>query len=319
MTEYLKRFWDYLSQNFPKQSDSEPEWQRRWIAYRRDLIVQWNLLPDDCKRPEVLSSNYGLPQKSKLHFDWSRLFEAELKLVQSMTKSAIEAEFARRYAEAESIGLYSARQLNDNYQRNNEIEWRRDILLRLLDDLHQQYEDRALALEVRDSTVKTINALGWLIWVVILLAVAHFAGQSQMKGYPALSWLLPIFAGMNGAYFSRLIEFQAQAEKLDYKTLKANFSFSALVSRVLAGMIGSILIFIVIQSGLFGGEFFPSLRETNGSTWWDAVVVTKSGAVPVYLNVPGREFSGLLFWCTLAGFSERLLPDQFARLSPKKS
>jgi hypothetical protein len=109
---------------------------------------------------------------------------------------------------------------------------------------------------------------------------------------------------MIGAYLSRMYAFNGAADTLDYDALRSNFPLWSVFVRIILGVIGAILMYLLIIGGLLGGQLFPSAGMT---ALWTATP----------FNMPSPDFAKLLIWSTIAGFSERFIPDQFTNLTSK--
>jgi hypothetical protein len=109
---------------------------------------------------------------------------------------------------------------------------------------------------------------------------------------------------MIGAYLSRMYAFQGAADTLDYDALQSNFPLWSVFVRLIMGVIGAILMYLLIIGDLLGGNLFPS--ATIKELWT---------ATP--FDMPTPDFAKLLIWSTIAGFSERFIPDQFTNLTAK--
>lgn len=80
------------------------------------------------------------------------------------------------------------------------------------------------------------------------------------------------------------------------------YQWRMLFLRILYGMIGAIVFYYFIRSGLLGGTAFPVLTRappTDGVT----------GSIPA----PSQDIAKLIVWSFLAGFSERLVSDALNR------
>jgi hypothetical protein len=118
--------------------------------------------------------------------------------------------------------------------------------------------------------------------------------------------VVALYFGVLGAYFSRIIAFQSSLDVLDYDVLVRDYSLLTLVIRLLTGLIGALLMYLLIHSQLVGGKLFP---DTSNISMW-----RMSANGREFLPLPNYDFSKLIIWSVIAGFSERLIPDQLARL-----
>ena len=69
------------------------------------------------------------------------------------------------------------------------------------------------------------------------------------------------------------------------------------------GAFGAILFFFVMGGNLLAGQLFL----TTDFKLWDAL--------PNGSSRPTQDFFRLLVWSTIAGFSERLVPDRFDEIA----
>ena len=103
--------------------------------------------------------------------------------------------------------------------------------------------------------------------------------------------------GILGAYFRRLLSFQAKLSTLDFEDVVNIYEMRPLLVRLLYGMIGAIVFYYVLRSA----RVCPSILGCPADA--------KSAATDFKMLLATSELSKLLVWSFLAGFSERLLPD----------
>jgi hypothetical protein len=114
-----------------------------------------------------------------------------------------------------------------------------------------------------------------------------------------------VWCGMLGAYFSRSVSMQGKIATLDYDLLVTDYSKWSIFQRLIIGAIAAFLIYLLISGNLLAGDLFPQASLT-GNEPKDA---------QASLKLAPNGLSKLLVWSVIAGFSERLLPDQLDRLT----
>ncbi len=99
-----------------------------------------------------------------------------------------------------------------------------------------------------------------------------------------------------------MIAFQSVITSIDYDALITEFSIWNVLIRMIIGTFGSLIVYLLIRGELIGGELFPELPLkilADADEQW----------------LPSKSFSQLLIWSTVAGFSERLVPDRLNALA----
>ena len=235
---------------------------------------------------------------------WEALYEAEQRLAALMPDIEVRAEATRRFLEADKLGVPSSKALKDNFDAAQTAEERLATFLCLLDDLQFRYVKRALDRTTRKSIGKRLNYLGMVLILPMVLSLLYIFLNNQSPAVTKYHFIVVIYFGMVGAYLSRMYAFQGAVDTLDYDALKSNFPLWNVFVRLIMGVIGAILMYLLIIGGLLGGQLFPS--ATIKELWT---------AAP--FDMPTPDFAKLLIWSTIAGFSERFIPDQFTNLTSK--
>jgi hypothetical protein len=138
-----------------------------------------------------------------------------------------------------------------------------------------------------------------------------------------------VWFGLIGAYLSQMFALHAVMKTIDYDALSNEFNVSAVVFRLMIGAIGALTMYFLIVGQFLGGELFPDwsggsvVTRSAGAGEGEASVTirraTEGAASPAATaKAVGRlsmEFAQLLIWSTIAGFSERLIPDRFAAMT----
>jgi hypothetical protein len=240
---------------------------------------------------------------------WQMLYEAEQRLSEFLPENEIVAEAARRFVEAEALGVRSATTLQALFEKSATLADRKATFQRLLDDLHFRYEKRRLDRQVRRETAKRLNSLGILLVAPVALLLALMAWQRSAEPAAQYHVLAVMWFGLMGAYLSRMIAFQTMLSTIDYDALVTGFSNWSVAVRLIIGVLGSLIMYLLISGNLIGGDLFP---PSDFKALLRSVALTDGGSSTAVF--PATDFAKLLIWSTLAGFTERLLPDQFTRL-----
>jgi hypothetical protein len=282
-----------------------------WPAYKFGLDIQNDKLNHKAARPgaEPLAVTRDpkideLLDPNRSGATWEALYEAEQRLAALMPDTEVKAEAVRRFLEADKLGVVSSKVLKDNFDAAQSDEDRQATFICLLDDLQFRYIKRGLDRRTRKSIGKRLNYLGMVLILPMVLALLYIFVYNQSPAVTRYHFIVVIYFGMIGAYLSRMYAFQGAADTLDYDALQSNFPLWSVFVRLIMGVIGAILMYLLIIGDLLGGNLFPS--ATIKELWT---------ATP--FDMPTPDFAKLLIWSTIAGFSERFIPDQFTNLTAK--
>ncbi|PWR21769.1 hypothetical protein DKG75_07205 [Zavarzinia compransoris] len=280
-----------------------------WQDYKKNLLVLLDRLkpPDAADTPEQAKIRALLEAESSAG-SWVKLNEAELRLTALLPPEDVNAEFIRRGAEAQALipPLPAVVPLQAAFAPAAAAE-RRALLLRLVQDLHLHYERRRLDRATRKAAANHLNNSGMAVIIVIFFGIGVLLCWNDAERVARFHPFFVVFAGIIGAYFSRLIDFQSRLRTLDYYTIQLDFAPSRLVSRATTGAIGALVLYWLIGSGLLGGGIFPEATMAN---LWKFVALDSGQTV----GLPTVDFFKLMIWSVLAGFSERLVPTQLSAL-----
>jgi hypothetical protein len=291
-------------------------------------------IPKDPEIDAMLSVDHdGAP-------DWENLYEAEQRLVLLMGDDDLAADQARRLIEGEHLGVPSTAALAAAYAAATTTDGRRAAHLALVDDLHFRYQKRALDRRVRSEKANTLNWIGIAMVVISVAALIVIYVADWIVQVARYHLLLVLWFGAIGAFLSRIIAFQGALNTLDYDALIRDYSGWSIALRLIVGTIGALVGYFLIWGNLVGGELFPDWTGKGFFVDMSAVKRDLSAAVFTPGDVPTRgdplntepvvrslsemkpaedrvvvfssDFAKLLVWSTLAGFSERLIPDRLS-------
>lgn len=283
----------------------EPEDLILWKTYRIDLVAE--LDHGKIEDPEK-STIKGLLKADQWPQTWEALYEAEQRLALRRDDNAVRADWARRIVEAESLGVKSAAALKAQFSAIDTAENRKATYLALLDDLHFRYSKRRLDRHTRIKTATWLNNVGLSLGILGLIftvigwmfsqSVGHFIAQTHL--------LYAIWSGALGAYFSRSVSMRGSIATLDYDLLMTDYSKWSIIQRLIIGAIAALVMYFLIAGHFLAGDLFPATDYSKP--------LVNPMPDDASVTLPSMGFAKLLIWSVIAGFSERLLPDQLARL-----
>jgi len=324
-----------LSLRGPKRQPRTSEVQELWLALRvslRVLNIRLNRTPSGTGGTEAID-----PEIDRLLADcepeartFDRLYEARLRLAALMDDVEIQADATRRFPEAKQLGVPSAAALQEEFQEASaDGKKRKALYIALLDDMHLRYQRRTLDRRERKQKAKILNMIGAVLVIpaVIMVSLLYYPNRAtlvQQYDVVAVVWF-----GLIGAYLSQMFALHAVMKTIDYDALSTDFNVSAVVFRLMIGAIGALTMYFLIVGQFLDGELFPdwsggsvvtqSASVGEGTTSLIIRHTTEGPASPAAsAKAVGRlsmEFAQLLIWSTIAGFSERLIPDRFAALA----
>ncbi len=300
-------------------------WERLWRrkssalalygAYRAGLMALFELVKQnaagatlDPQIETLLNANRNV---------WTDLYEAEQRMTPYLGDVRIDAEAKRRFLEAEHLGVKSAAELKQAYYASGATpESRRALFSILLDDLHFRYEKRRLDRRELAITTQRLNWIGFFLLLVIIVATGNLLrdGEQELAAFYHQFWI--IYFGTLGAYFSRLLALADTSGAFDYDALVRDFAWSSIGRRLIAGALGALLLYCMIRGELLAGDLFPP--ATFEALMTDATLYGE-GRDAVKMPVINADFAKLIVWSTIAGFSERLIPDQLGKAEKSTS
>lgn len=276
-----------------------------WNAYRIDLAAELDRL--DVKAPEKTKIE-GLLDPAAHPKVWEDLYEAEQRIAAHRSDDSVKADWAGRIVEAQNLGVGSAAALMAQYASDDTPVNRKETYLTLLEDLHFRYAKRRLDRHIRMKAAWSLNFIGVLLCLFgLVLTAGGLVFSNSLEEFFARTHLIyVIWCGMLGAYFSRSVAMRSSIATLDYDILVADYSKWSVTQRLVIGAIAAFVMYLLIASNLLAGDLFPSV--TYRAPPADPTIGDES------LTIPSIAFAKLLIWSVIAGFSERLLPDQLSRL-----
>lgn len=341
MTALLSGF---LSSFFPRRDTKRPP--DLWVSYRSGLLVMTDrvrtqLATDPAVDDALAKIAFLIADRSDGPRSYSDLYEAEQRLVFLMSAEDLESEASRRFDEASRVGLPAAHILLAEFVKpGTGLERKRSLIFNLLDSLHYRYQKGTLDRRARQETARNLAQFGFYLLLVTSLGFAALFATHTLEVLSKYHVLAVLWAGLIGAYFSRIIAFQRAQAVIDNDELVKHYSWPITGVRLVIGAMGALMMYFLIKGNLVGGAFFPQILADNmivtayadcvekvaevstvivGDPPADAaaVVQDRCSQSPRLIKVQliSTELAQLLVWSLVAGFSERLIPERLSNLA----
>lgn len=175
----------------------------------------------------------------------------------------------------------------------------RSAYIALLYALQSGFVEARFERKLRARTARQflfLGGAGVLLVFLLLLLGRHRGGELWTTA--AVTLVTVAAMGALGAFFSRIIKFQAKYSSLRFANLTSQYRFTTLLVRLLCGVIGALIFYFVMRSEVLTASVFPKWSVLDN-------------------GLPGEqltEWSKVLVWSFVAGFSERLVPSSLERM-----
>ncbi len=137
--------------------------------------------------------------------------------------------------------------------------------------------------------------------------------ESRWASQEYAAFFVVMYFGLVGAYFSRIFVFARDVSVLSWRDMDVLYSRGTLWVRFLVGAIAAVIIFFLMMGDILSGALFLNGEFTLWVTG-DASCEPAGQPCPMVPLRPTQDFARLIVWCSLAGFSERFLPNRLGEL-----
>lgn len=263
---------------------------------------------------------------------WERLFEAERRLIPLMSDDMVQADALRKFARGREAGLPETEGLETAFKESDTEAQRLAIHEQMVDSLQVHHFKRELERTTCRGLASNLNTLGIFLLLPTVVIIIALIYQERMELLAQYHIVLTMWFGLLGAYLSRMIAFQStMLQAVPHEVLLSGFSVWSVLVRLIIGAMGALVIYLMIAGHVLGGEMFPNLADfrfflpnnvaaqTGG---FNAGIIgppspkeVEAKRAFVETRIFDPDFAKLLVWATIAGFSERLLPDRLATMT----
>lgn len=142
----------------------------------------------------------------------------------------------------------------------------------------------------------------------LALATLLLIALATMVFAPASRFAVPAVVVMAGA-IGGFVGLQRRLKDLtipDLKLIACSWVYTGL-SPLVGGVLG-LLLYVIFLSGLLSGDLFPHFLSEDPSK-----TITSFSAIFAQHADGYKEYAKLVFWCFMAGFSERFVTDVLSR------
>ena len=185
-----------------------------------------------------------------------------------------------------------------------------ELALSILEELQWDARKKYLAIPLRRTAMHRVLWAGVvsfclfaLPYLAILLFPAFFPSD-HLSSAGIILWTV-LTSGLMGAFFFRLIYTQGNIEHLTLEELKSSMSWRSVFLRGAVGMLGALVMFFLLRSGLIEGRLVPEMEQLGLGSLFPSGN-PKGLLKPAF---PTSELALLVIWCLLAGYSERIVPE----------
>lgn len=296
----------------PQSSTRNQTLAHEWVG----LIARWEACAQNdrasdpaAKRIEALIAGRDVTISTG-GIGWEDLNQAEQLLAQFLSLSQLTVEFANllELAKTRALPALAAHQANSVLfpaTSSNEAQ-ARDAYVALLHDLQSDHVQQRFRRSLSGDASQTLFRFGAVLTVVATLLLSLLASRSGhlVFGTEGFLFLLVATAGCVGAFFSRTMTFlgDSRTGTTSYDTFISAYVGRSMRLRIGYGMIGAVVFYLILKSGIVAGTIFPELAKLPKPT------------MTVLIDI---DIAKVLVWSFIAGFSERLVPDTLTRVEGK--
>ena len=243
---------------------------------------------------------------------WEGLNRAEQIIGMYLDSDQLKLKYNNLLALAKSRKLPSL-SMFESYERSffgvgGSVSQRRGAYLALLYVLQSYFVELRLERKLKTVTANRLLAAGGVL--VVAIAMIHCATAVSRPHLADPVMILAVVFGMGvfGAFFSRVATFQTNFSTLRFETIAGEFHKRVLWVRLLYGGIGAIVLYYILRSGLFHSHFVPNWSVLDvRRTVLDVSRPPCGVSSDILAPTPVTEWSKLLVWSFIAGFSEQFV------------
>jgi hypothetical protein len=183
--------------------------------------------------------------------------------------------------------------------------------LSLLYSLQSVFVEARFERKLRKVTARRLLTTG--IVLIIGTMALHLTMQLIKKpgGVDLLTLVIVATMGILGAFFSRVATFQTSFSTLRFSDITNSYQRWVLWVRLVYGGLGAIVFCYLMRSGLLSSSVFPDWRVVDAPDASRLMVEASAGKTVI------TEWSKLVVWSFIAGFSERFVSSSLDKIDSK--
>jgi len=286
-----------------------------YLRPRSALAIEVDRRVDEAKRFGLQGAD---KYRTQLDAAAARLTAAKSALATASNATALATEADRQRLQAAED---NARAHAESAQSIVDCD-RRSILAAALDDLQWQYQKNNLVRAALWDSASNLLMFGWFTASIVAFPFFCFVferwtGQhwfsNLLAKFPNYGLYTAISFGLLGAFFSRLTSLNFTSAGLTLEDAENRFSFISLAIRGAVGALGAMVFYYIMRTGIIAAvapDFDKFAFETPH-------LQTLLAAADVL--IPSKDWSLLILWSFIAGFSERLVPDTLSKVEAQVS
>ena len=265
---------------------------------------------------------------------WNERFSVESKIGYLRSGDELHEEIASRLRSAKADGVPQADSLNTAYDillkppggTATSDAVLRNFLLEVLSAIHTHTRLKYITGKLQARAARKILFLVFVVLFVIFffltVTIAPELGPKNSASLQHVAFIpianleatrfeahFTIYAsavfGLLGALFSRLLTTLQPRSPAGIDELYNAATFRYILLRGTIGILGALVVYFFLQSGLVKGSVFPDFETPLGVK----TLPLEGGIWPAKLSLPSTSLALLIMWSFIAGFSESLVPN----------
>lgn len=238
---------------------------------------------------------------------WDHANIVEQLLAPMYNEAELDIEIKLNLLEAKRrLGAESCQFFNDTFDGNLDVSGKLNLLCNL-------YKKLQISYDLEDKKEQLMSATRFLTSGAFFLSIMMFFLFDNLRLIKAVMefessdkiefTVAAIAAGWMGACFSMLMRMKVDINSQSLAELTAACRIDNLISRSLIGMVSGLLFFFAFESTILQGALFPALEfdhegvfNAHEEKWTE-----------------NKAHAMLVFWCFIAGFSEKMVPELLAK------
>jgi hypothetical protein len=271
--------------------------------------------------------------KKPEEFTWDESYSIDSKIGYLRSGDRLRQEIASRLLWAKADRVARADDLENAYLALSKSTEKptdavlRDLLLEVLDAIHFHRRRKYIVGKLQAKAARKTLFLVFLVLLVLFGFLILGAKTDARPGsaaslhnvslvpiallesgdlWPHLGLYASATFGLLGALFSRLLTTLKPRSTAVLEELYVAATFRYILLRGTIGILGALVVYFFLQSGLVQGSVFPKFEELG----MKLISLGGSSGVmwPAKLLLPSHALALLITWSFIAGFSESLVP-----------